>query len=63
MPGDRFSVSSAYRGPAEGTLHVQAFFLAYSGGARRDGAASLLQPVWYAHASGAADQSPEDATV
>ena len=38
-------------------------FLADSGGARREGAASLLQPVWHSHASGAADQAPDDATV
>ena len=34
-----------------------------SGGARREGAAAPLQPVWHAHASGAADQSRADVRV
>ena len=63
MPGDRLSSSSAYHGPAEGTLHVQTLFLADSGGARGYGAASLLRLVWLAHASGEADQAPVEITV
>ena len=61
--GDRVSGSSEFRGPAEGTLHIQTLFLVDSAGARREESAALMRPVWHADTRGAADQAPENATL
>ena len=63
MPSDSLSGSSAWRGLAEGTLHVQTFFLVDGGGKIGERYAVLQGLGWHVHARGAAYQAPEDAKV
>ena len=48
---------------AEGTLHVQTLFPAYSGGTIGEVVVTLMRLVYYTHARRASYQAPEEATM